>query len=332
MKILINKNPLSLIILSLTCYLFSGNSFSDFIYSTETVKGSEFDVSYHLIETDDGLYVPIGLRTPNDDGPFPVILFTSGNGNGGLDFVKDYTQNRSWTQEKFLQNGYAVAWLRYRAEVDAPKYTGSSRVGRDWSGRQRFDRALLEYEDVVSIINYVKELSDIDSNKIGYMGMSHGGEMLMKIASEYPNLLTVAIASEPASMDFLAVSPPAPDQDYIDPSVPDTYEANTLEMQEIATDKLINERVNLEIAMKRIASISMPILIQVRDRDHNQDTFLANYKLLKQAEKNVEWQSYDHEFHGFAYPERNQDGEYKPDEIQTQVEIYSGWKTVMKNL
>lgn len=319
MKILINKNPVSLIILALVCYLFSGNSFSDFIHSTEAVKGSEFDVSYHLIETDDGLYVPIGLRTPNNDGPFPVILFTSGNGNGGLDFVKDYTQNRSWTQEQFLQNGYAVAWLRYRAEVDAPKYTGSSRIGRDWSGRQRFDRALLEYEDVVSIINYVKKLNNINSNKIGYMGMSHGGEMLMKIASEYPNLLAVAIASEPASMDFLAVSPPAPDQDYIDPSVPDTYEANTLEMQEIATDKLINERVNLEIAMKRIESISMPILIQGRDRDHNQDTFLANYKLLKQAGKNVEWQSYDHEFHGFAYPERNQNGEYEPDEIQTQV-------------
>ena len=98
MKILINKNPVCLIILALVCYLFSVNSFSDFIHSTEAVKGSEFDVSYHLIETDDGLYVPIGLRTPNNDGPFPVILFTSGNGNGGLDFVKDYTQNRSWTQ------------------------------------------------------------------------------------------------------------------------------------------------------------------------------------------------------------------------------------------
>ena len=32
--------------------------------------------------------------------------------------IRDDTQNRSWTQEQFLAAGYAVAWLRYRAEVD----------------------------------------------------------------------------------------------------------------------------------------------------------------------------------------------------------------------
>src|ERR1051325_2190022 len=55
---------------------------------------------------------------PAGKGPFPLVVFASGNGGRGMAWVRDATQNRSWTQEQFLAAGYAVAWLRYRAEVD----------------------------------------------------------------------------------------------------------------------------------------------------------------------------------------------------------------------
>ena len=70
------------------------------------------------VEMVDGLYAPIGLRTPRGEGPFPLVLFASGNGGGGMTVVREFTQNVSWTQEEFLKAGYAVAWMRYRAEVD----------------------------------------------------------------------------------------------------------------------------------------------------------------------------------------------------------------------
>src|SRR6185312_10529491 len=79
---------------------------------TEPVKGSEIPVRLTFIEMVDGLYAPIGLRVPRGNGPFPLVLFASGNGGGGMAVVREFTQNRSWTQEQFVAAGYAVAWLR----------------------------------------------------------------------------------------------------------------------------------------------------------------------------------------------------------------------------
>jgi hypothetical protein len=142
-----------------------------FAYETEKIAGSEIPVTYHLIMTPDGLYTPIGLRRPAGDGPFPIVLFASGNGGEGLPYVRDYSHNRGWTLEQFLEAGYAVAWLRYRAEVDMPEY-GSALTSRGGSGRPRFDRAPLEYEDVIATIEYVKTLPFVDADRVGYMGMT----------------------------------------------------------------------------------------------------------------------------------------------------------------
>ena len=85
---------------------------------TEPVIGSDLPVHLMYVEMIDGVYCPIGVRLPAGSGPFPLVLFASGNGGGGMAMVRDFTQNRSWTQEQFLAAGYAVAWLRYRAVVD----------------------------------------------------------------------------------------------------------------------------------------------------------------------------------------------------------------------
>lgn len=59
--------------------------------------------------------------------------------------------------------------------------------------------------------------------------------------------------------------------------------------------------------------------MQGRDRDHNQAVFRLNYELLKEAGKDVVWQSYDHDEHGFIFVRRNQQGAYAPDPIQLQA-------------
>src|SRR6478752_8076450 len=174
----------------------------------EPVTGSDIPVHMMYVETIDGLYAPIGLRTPNSGGPFPLILFAAGNGGGGMAVVRDFTQNRSWTQEQFLAAGYAVAWMRYRAEVDYA-YDRIGRLIEDIrQNRQLLNRGPLEYEDVISVVKYLKTQSFIAPERIGYMGMSHGGEMAFKIASEYRGLRAM-IASEPAAHEFLRLRPDA---------------------------------------------------------------------------------------------------------------------------
>src|SRR5579871_2514281 len=168
----------------------------------EPVSGSAIPVRLMLAETVDGLYAPIGLRLPPGNGPFPLVLFASGNGGSGVGWVRSATQNRSWTQEQFLSQGFAVAWTRYRAEVDyaydrAPKLIFDTR-----QHGQLFNRGPLEFEDIIAIAEFVKALPEIAAGRISYMGMSHGGEMAFKVASQYHGLKAM-IASEPAAHEFL---------------------------------------------------------------------------------------------------------------------------------
>ena len=126
---------------------------------TEPVRDSDIPVQLMYVEMIDGLYAPIGLRMPPGAGPFPLVLFAAGNGGGGMAAVRDATQNRSWTQDQFLAAGYAVAWMRYRAEVDyAYDRIGKLIVDQRQHG-QLLNRGPLEYEDVIAIVDYVKTLA-----------------------------------------------------------------------------------------------------------------------------------------------------------------------------
>ncbi|HVS90136.1 MAG TPA: prolyl oligopeptidase family serine peptidase [Candidatus Acidoferrum sp.] len=279
----------------------------------EPVKGSNIPLHLIYVETVDGMYAPIGLRKPQGNGPFPIILFAHMNGGLGTQWIREWTQNGSWTLEQFLKAGYAVAWMRYRAEVRTGY--GIRLVEGKQEGRQIFNRGPFEYEDAISIIKFVKTLPYIDPSRVGYLGLSHGGEMLMKIAAESDGL-RVAIASEPASIDYLARRPRPRDPNA--PPPPETMKVNTEEMQRKAVEEL-RGRIDMAAAMERINAVKTPILIQGRERDHNQAIFRLNYELLRQAGKDVEWKSYDHDEHGFIFVKRNDKGVYAPDATQLQI-------------
>jgi dienelactone hydrolase len=276
---------------------------------TEPVRGSRIPVHLMYVEMIDGLYAPIGLRTPPGQGPFPLVLFAAGNGGGGMAAVRNATQNRSWTQEQFLAGGYAVAWLRYRAEVDY----AYDRIGRLIEDRrqhgQLLNRGPLEYEDVIAVIKHVKTLPGIAADRIGYMGMSHGGEMAFKIASEYHGVRAM-IASEPAAHEFLRLRPDA--TAHINPST-GLLDVENLLMRE--TDK-VRARINEDVARQRISTIATSIFVQGRNTDELQGIFRVCYDLLIEAGKDAQWATYEHDVHGFVYVERNPSGNYDPDPVQ----------------
>jgi dienelactone hydrolase len=278
----------------------------------ESVGGSKIPVQLMYVEMIDGVYSPIGLRVPAGEGPFPVILFASGNGGGGMAAVRNATQNRSWTQEQFLAAGYAVAWTRYRAEVDyAYDRIGKLIVDQRQHG-QLLNRGPLEYEDLIAIIEYVKTLPGIAADKIGYMGMSHGGEMAFKIASEYHGVRAM-IASEPAAHEFLRLRPDA--TAHINPST-GLLDVENMLMRE--TEK-VRDRITEDVARQRISTIGTPIFVQGRNSDELQGIFRACYDLLIEAGKDAQWATYEHDVHGFVYVERNLAGAYDPDPVQIQA-------------
>jgi dienelactone hydrolase len=279
---------------------------------TESVRGSDIPVQLMYVEMIDGLYAPIGLRTPPGQGPFPLVLFASGNGGGGMAMVRDFTQNRSWTQEQFLAAGYAVAWLRYRAEVDYAYDKIGKLVEDIRQNRQLLNRGPLEYEDIISIVKYVKTLPFIAPARIGYMGMSHGGEMAFKIASEYDGVRAM-IAAEPAAHEFLRLKPDATAR--INPAT-GLLDVERMLMREPAK---VRARITEDVARARMEAIKTPIFVQGRNSDELQGIFRVCYDLLHELGKETHWATYEHDVHGFVYVQRNGDGAYAPDQVQRQA-------------
>jgi hypothetical protein len=56
-----------------------------------------------------------------------------------------------------------------------------------------------------------------------------------------------------------------------------------------------------------------------RNNDHLQGIFKAVYDLLNSSGKDSEWNTYNHDLHGFLFPEKNSKGKYQVDTIQTEA-------------
>ena len=151
-----------------------------------------------------------------------------------------------------------MAWLRYRAEVDYAYDKIGKLIEDKRQGRQLLNRGPLEYEDVISIVEHAKTLPDIAADRIGYMGMSHGGEMAFKIASEYHGIRAM-IASEPAAHEFLRLRPDATAQ-----INPETGLLNVEKMLMREAEK-VRPRITEEVARARMAPITTPIFVQGRN-------------------------------------------------------------------
>lgn len=279
---------------------------------TENVAGSAIPVHLMYVEAADGLYIPVALRKPEGPGPFPIVLFATGNGGGGMAMLRDHAHNRSWTLERFVEAGYAAAWMRYRAEVDYAYDRIGKLISSGRQGRQLLNRGPLEYEDAIAVADYVKTLPFVDAGRVGYLGMSHGGEMALKIASEYHGFRAM-VASEPASHEFLRLRPD--DTAKIDPK---TGLLNVEKMLMREPEK-VRPRITEDVAKARVAPITTPIFVQGRDSDELQGIFRVSYDLLAEAGKDAQWKSYDHPLHGFIYPERDAGGSYAPDAVQKEA-------------
>ena len=279
---------------------------------TVPVPGSRYPVDLMYIEMVDGAYIPIGMRKPEGSGPFPLILFATGNGGGGMTMLRDHIDTKSWTQDQLLDAGYAVAWMRYRAEVDYAYDRIGKLIQSGRQHRQLFNRGPLEYEDAIAVAEYCKTLPFIDSDRLGYIGVSHGGEMALKIASEYHGFKCF-VASEPASHEFLRLRPD--ETAHVDPK---TGLLNVEKMLMREATK-VRPRITEDVARARVAPIDTPFFVQGRDYDELQGIFRVSYDLLHEMGKDAIWKSYDHDLHGFIYPVREADGTYKPDAVQRQA-------------
>ena len=277
---------------------------------TKPVRGSDIPVDYTFVLTRDEIYVPIGVRKPNGHGPFPVITMGRGDGRGGVPHVEGQIERLVPMQERMLARGYAVVYLNYRNEIPHlyEKIDRAENLPDDVSGSDR--RTLksaptLDSDDFIAILKYLRALPYVDANAVGAVGVSHGGEMILKVAAE-TGLLTAGVAIEGASHEFLSVDtgPKAP------------RKGTEIQYQDI---EVVRRNADKARAMERIRRITTPILHIGRDHDHLQGIFQLTHEWMVEAGKDSTWVSFDHPDHGYPFIYAEEDGSYAPHPLQQQA-------------
>ena len=277
---------------------------------TKPVRGSDIPVDCTFVLTRDEIYVPVGVRKPRGTGPFPVITMGRGDGRGGLPHVEQQIERLVQMQERMLARGYVVVYLNYRNEIPHlyEEIDRAQNLPDDVSGSDR--RTLksaptLDSDDFVAILKYVRTLPYVDPKAIGAVGVSHGGEIILKVAAE-TDLLAAGVAIEGASHEFLSVDtgPKAP------------RKGTEIQYQDI---EVVRRNADKKRAMERIRRITTPILHIGRDHDHLQGIFQLTHEWMLEAGKDSTWASFDHPDHGYPFIYAEEDGSYAPHPFQQQA-------------
>jgi len=251
-------------------------------------------LTLHLVYTDDGLYLPAMSRQPAGAGPFPtIILLHGGSGGLGLPYLVDQVQAQGWAMEALLARGYAVVLTEGRMEHEDAYGTGAPFP--------------LDHKDVITVLGYVARQPWADPGRIGLFGVSHGGELQMKIVAEMAERMDLPMPAalamcEPAVIEFLGLR----------------YEGVRKEANLQFQAPVGDSQIDLATAMERIARVpdALPMLVVGREEDHLQGLFMKLHELLTRADKRSAWVSFSHPDHGYQFgPRRGPDG-YRPDATQ----------------
>jgi dienelactone hydrolase len=276
---------------------------------TKPVPGSVFPADYAFVLTRDEIYVPVAIRKPAGDGPFPVITMGRGAGRGGMPHLEEQVQRLAAMQDCMIGRGYVVVYVNYRNEIPYQYGRGdrAKNLPDDMSGgenRTLKSAPTIDSDDLIAIFAYLQTLPYVAKRAIGALGVSHGGEMILKAAAE--TTIAAGVVVEGASHEFLSVNtgPDAPRR------------GNELQYQDI---EVVRRNADKREAMDRIRRINTPILHLGRDHDHLQGIFGLAHEWMLEAGKNSTWVSFDHPDHGYPFVYRRQDGSHQPDPIQRQA-------------
>lgn len=276
---------------------------------TRPVRGSSIPMELTFVLTRDEIYVPIAIRKPAGAGPFPAITMGRGDGRGGYPHVEREVERLAAMQDRMIERGYVVAYVNYRNEIPHLYETSDPAVNLpdDISGgdnRTLKSAPSLDSDDFIAIMQYLRTLPYVDPDRIGAVGVSHSGEMILKAAAQISFACGVAI--EGASHEFLAVNtgPTAP-------RIADEIQYNDIEV--------VRRNAAKTKAMERIRRIQTPILHIGREKDHLQGIFKLAHEWMVEAGKDSSWASFDHPDHGFPYIYAQPDGSFKPDPVQREA-------------
>ncbi len=241
------------------------------------ISEAESPVQQTWIKSKDGVYVAAAIRKPSGDGPFPaIVIFHGAPGGRGMEQLVGWSRGDHggpvW--ERFLQEGYVVAVADYRGGDFNLMNTPST------------DGLTTAIDDGIAVIDHVRALPYVDATRTSVYGVSLGGNLVLFLASQIPDLHAV-VAGAPAPMWFLAIEREGPAR--LDFSVAEP---------------------NAEKLRANIAPIATPILIQVGAADGLLPLNELLHEQLTAHGKQVRMEIYEHGYHDFVLGPQ---GQNRPD-------------------
>ena len=241
------------------------------------VSEAESPVQQTWIKSKDGVYVAAAIRRPRGDGPFPaIVIFHGAPGGRGMEQLVGWSRGDHggpvW--ERFLQEGFVVAVADYRGGdfnlMNTPSTSGLTTA----------------IDDGIAVINHVRALPYVDAARTSVYGVSLGGNLVLFLASQIPDLHAV-VAGAPAPIWFLGI-----------------------ERESSGRLDLSVAEPNAEKLAANIAPIATPILILVGTADGLLPLSEMLHSRLEAAGKQARLEIYEHGYHDFVLGPQ---GQNRPD-------------------
>lgn len=170
------------------------NKTSDFFSAKDPYKGITLpEITLGSLKANDGttdLYYRLIKPTNFDPNKkHPLIVYVYGGPHSQLVDNSWMGQARGW-DIYMAQKGYLVFTLDNR---------GTNNRGRDFENITHRRLGVIETEDQMSGINYLKTLPYVDTNRIGVHGWSYGGFMTLNLMLRHPEIFKVGVAGGPVT-------------------------------------------------------------------------------------------------------------------------------------
>ena len=123
----------------------------------------------------------------NSSKKYPVIVYVYGGPHSQL-VTKDWHNSARWWQYYMAAQGYIAFTMDNR---------GTLNRGRDFETAVHRQLGILETEDQMQGIEYLKSLPYVDADRIGVHGWSYGGFMTLNLMLRHPEVFKVGVAGGP---------------------------------------------------------------------------------------------------------------------------------------
>ena len=160
----------------------------------EFVNGFQFleniDI-YEITYLSDGLNIQSFAAIPKKEGKYPVIIFNRGGNRdfGALQLFKgEYKYPVAYKFSKLAKEGYVVIGCNYRG-------SGESEGEEEFGGS--------DVNDVLNLLNVIKEIPEADESRIGMFGWSRGGMMTYIALTKTNQIKAAAVGGAPSDLTII---------------------------------------------------------------------------------------------------------------------------------